>query len=408
MKNSILLFILFLLVACSPESTEILQENQLPTEPLSNVRASVSAPGYSGNQLVVRFQPNTTEAKKIEARSRHKIVAYKTCACADDTLELWTFDMSTGGTIEGHLGEIVVDPDLEGELQYYVNSNNYLFNDSNADITGQLELTKASNTGVTIAVIDSGLDYNYKLFQNPFLYNRRWDEPCIDKSGLRDYSGWDFVNGDNDVHDDNGHGTVVTYLLYKNLTSHEVDFQVLPIKAFNDQGVGNYFDILCSFQYAANTPSVDIINMSFGWYLEPFDFLGQFILDASDKLIVTSGGNSGVNTEEIPHYPSSYGMSNVMGVAGMNVQFTGLSNYSNFGPQSIDVAAKGESIPFAVVGGDLYVTGTSFSNSFVSAKAAKLFSQGIQPVTLKNSIISSGVVLGSLDGLLTNAVYIQE
>ena len=82
-----------------------------------------------------------------------------------------------------------------------------------------------------------------KGFKRPFLYNRREEEPCRNEANLEDYSGWDFVNSDNNIYDDNGHGTVVTYLMYKKMMAQNVDFQILPIKAFNQQGEGNYFDI---------------------------------------------------------------------------------------------------------------------------------------------------------------------
>ena len=406
MRNLIRFSLVLLLASCTAEQPEpilIVEEN-------NNRSFSISPPTYAPNKLVVKFRDNTPEITKQEARERHEVVTYKTCECAEESIELWTFDLGTG-TLDGKLGEIVTDPDLEnGEFLYYINSSLTFFNNANSDLSVQIALTKENNSGVTIAIIDSGLDYNYRGFDRPFLYNKQNDLPC-EEEALTDYSGWDFVNNDNDIYDDNGHGTVITNIIYQDLTQTGIDFQILPIKAFDSDGNANYFDILCAFQYAANNPDVDIINMSFGWYLEPFVLLENFVAEASDVLIVSSAGNEGVDTDidEYIHFPSSYPFDHMVTVAAMDAALSGLSLESNFGMNSIDLAAPGENIPFYLGGQDyLLVSGTSFSNGFVSARAAELHQEGVGPSVLKQSVISSGVDNGNLEGLIVNPVSIEN
>lgn len=409
MNQFIKVFVLAsLLVGCSVEEPAAPIDQQQRDLVVTQQRGpSASSPHYSQSQLVVKYPANTSEIKKIQLRLDHDVVDYKTCACADDTIELWTFILGSL-TIEGKLGEIVTDPDLEGaEFQYYVNNSPQLFNDGSPLISNQLNKIKPLNSGVTIAVIDSGLDYTYKGFKRPFLFNRREEEPCRNEANLADYSGWDFVNGDNNIYDDNGHGTVVTYLLYKKMISQNVDFQILPIKAFNEQGEGNYFDILCAFQYAVGHTDVDIVNMSLGWYAEEFTILKGFIDAATQVLMVSSAGNNGLNTENYPHYPSSYENDNIITVAALNSLSSDLFSESNYGLYSIDLASRGENIPFFTSEGWLYVSGTSFSNSYVSARAALLHQEGVNPASLKATVISSGQPLEILEGKLVYDVTID-
>mgnify|MGYP005819914545 CR=1 FL=1 len=402
MNQFIKLFVLvFVLVGCSlEEPTAPIDPQQQDLVVTQQHAPSVASPSYSQDQLVVKYPANTPEIKKQQLRAAYRVFDYKTCACADDTIELWTFVLGSL-TIEGKLGEIETDPDLEGaEFQYYINNSGPLFNAGSPSINMQLDLMKSANTGVTIAIIDSGLDYTYKGFMRPFLFNRRQEKPCRNVGNLNDYSGWDFVNGDNNIYDDNGHGTVVTYLMYKKMMEQNVDFQILPIKAFNENGEGNYFDILCAFQYAVGHTDVDIVNLSLGWYSEEFTILKGFIDYASQVLLVSSAGNMGLDTESNLHYPSSYEHDNIVTVAAMNTTFTDLWLESNYGVYSIDVAAPGEDLSFLTAGGMLQVSGTSFSNSYVTARAAYLYVQGEGPVLLKNNVINSGQTLSILDGRL--------
>ncbi|MDC8004680.1 S8 family serine peptidase [Aureisphaera galaxeae] len=408
MKNLLYSLALLFATSCSVESPELsIVESSNLTLQTNQKAPNVNPPTFAPNKLVVKFWDNTPIIKKIEARDRFEILSFRTCDCAEESIELWTLDMSNG-SLEGQLGEIVSDPDLEGaEFLYYVNTTSMLFNNQNSNLDAQLQLIKPNNSGVTIAIIDSGLDYTYKSFARPFLYNKRMEKPCP-KNPMRDYSGWDFVNNDNNIYDDNGHGTVITDIIYKSLTQAGTNFQVLPIKAFDSNGEANYFDILCAFQYAATNPDVDIINMSFGWYLQPFTILSDFMLEASDKNIISSAGNAGIDTEDVPHFPSSYEFGNMTTVAAMNEEITDLYQWSNYGLLSIDLAAPGENILFYMGAGDyLSVDGTSFSNGYVTARAAQLYTDGITPQALKQAVVSSGDGHPSLINKVVHPVVID-
>ncbi|MDH4239042.1 MAG: S8 family serine peptidase, partial [Phycisphaerae bacterium] len=69
------------------------------------------------------------------------------------------------------------------------------------------------------------------------------------------------------------------------------------------------------------------------------------ITDARDQgvLFVAAAGNSGVDNDSQPHYPSSYDVSNVIAVAATDDD-DALASFSNYGAESVDVGAPGVSI----------------------------------------------------------------
>ncbi len=58
---------------------------------------------------------------------------------------------------------------------------------------------------------------------------------------------------------------------------------------------------------------------------------------------VAAAGNDGINTDLIPHYPSSYDSENILSVASVDLVESNveLSSFSNYGTVSVDVAAPG-------------------------------------------------------------------
>ena len=67
----------------------------------------------------------------------------------------------------------------------------------------------AATTGspsTVIAVIDSGID-----FTHPDLMNNQWTNPLPSADG--DLHGWDFVDDNNEIKDEQGHGTAVAGII---------------------------------------------------------------------------------------------------------------------------------------------------------------------------------------------------
>ncbi len=206
----------------------------------------------------------------------------------------------------------------------------------------------ATGNGITIAVIDNGVD-----FSHPLLSTRLSD------------SGYDFIALDNDpsyeAGEVAGHGTFVSGLIA--LTAP--DCQILSLRAFDANGNGNSFAIAEAISYAVDQ-GADLINMSFGSYEN-----SRVIAHACNSAI-TAGlpmvAASGNNATIVPTYPAAY--PGIIAVSGIN-SAGGLAEFSNYGDY-IDVCAPAVDLYSSLAGDDLWGTwsGTSFSAPLVSATCA--------------------------------------
>lgn len=373
----------------------------------------------TSNELIILYPDGTTETEKQNLRSQHGVIEYKNCKCADENLELWIFGSSGKGggegvDIEDKRAGAKADEEIEGvdfNPTIKISELEFIETGRVGDINDALQKRVSQNLGVTVAVLDTGIEYDYQGFTSPFLFN---SEPnnCTD-NGYEELFGWNFVAGNNNPYDDHSgrHGTIVSYLIASQLEANNTPYQILPVKVANANGRISYFDALCGFQYAANKSEVDIINMSFGWYAQEHELMAKFIEAAAyDKLIVTSAGNRGTNNDTNPHYPSSYAFDNVFSIAGLrdytstghgavfdelvsvnNNSNTALSYFSNHGVNSVDIAARSENIPFDYEGETFLVSGTSYSSALISGYSGILHQEGVSPVTLKGQVIANAI-----------------
>lgn len=159
--------------------------------------------------------------------------------------------------------------------------------------------------------------------------------------------------------------------------------------------------VVQAIQYAeANGAS--ICNISLGTsYDEPA--LYQAIADSS-MLFVVAAGNDGTNNDDIPCYPASYELDNIISVANLNYNGA-LHHTSNYGAVSVDLAAPGSYI-FSTVSENYYdyMTGTSMAAPMVTAAAAMLYSYhgDITLADVREILLSSVTKLDSLSGVVAS------
>ncbi|WP_430411299.1 S8 family serine peptidase [Kordia sp.] len=411
-----------ILYACQTETLQI-DETAKTTKTTEDLLTAQKG-GFSNspsNELVILYPEGTTEAEKQLKRDEYSIEEFKKCECADPNLELWIFgkEEAANGGLEGKKVLSESDEDLEGaEYNPNIKIQEEIFIDyagiaSSAD--GMVKRV-AANQGVTVAVLDTGIMYDYPGFTQPFLYNS--DQDACYNNGQTELFGWNFVEDNNNPYDNHygRHGTIVTNLIMSKMDAANVNYQILPVKVANRSGNIRYFDALCGFQYAANKQDVKIINTSFGWYYHERELLQKFIDDVEDRiLVISSAGNHGINNDEIPHYPSSYDTENIIAVAGLGstpgsnnnnnyhasvVDVANLPNgntnsflasFSNRGVTSVDIAAPGEQIPFMYNNETIYIDGTSFSAALTSGYVGSLYTNGMSATMMKSTLLSNCV-----------------
>ncbi|OAR23494.1 hypothetical protein A8W25_29005 [Streptomyces sp. ERV7] len=150
----------------------------------------------------------------------------------------------------------------------------------------------ADGKGITVAVLDSGVDYSHPDLGGGF------------GEGHKVVGGYDFANGDADPMDDNGHGTHVAGIIAGKaaqrggVTGVAPGASILAYKVMDDAGEGYTSDIVAGIEAAIDPASphrADVINMSLGGYGDGTDPLGAAATAATEAgvVVVASAGNEG-------------------------------------------------------------------------------------------------------------------
>lgn len=206
--------------------------------------------------------------------------------------------------------------------------------------------------GMVVAVIDTGVDFNH-----PDLAGKAWVNPGEipgnniddDHNGyIDDINGWDFWNVDNTVYDwydGDDHGTHVSGTIGAVVNNSLGVVGVAPnVKIMSLKFLGPYggytSDAILAIDYAADN-GAKLANNSWGG--GPYEQALYDAIQNSGMLFVAAAGNSGLNNDVYPHFPSSYANENLLSVA--SITNTGArSSFSNYGATSVDVAAPGSAV----------------------------------------------------------------
>ncbi|MEJ2744096.1 MAG: S8 family serine peptidase, partial [bacterium] len=238
---------------------------------------------------------------------------------------------------------------------------------------------------VTVAVIDTGIDYNHEdLSANIWINPGEIPGNGIDDDGngyVDDVHGWDFYNGDSDPMDDGGHGTFVAGIIgaeannFIGVVGVNWKTKIMALKALDFEGSGTLASVIGSIEYAILN-GAKVLNISFGSpdYMQTlYDAIG--FADRMGVLVVASAGNSGIDTDVEPHYPASLDNDNIIAVGAMGWDDIPNSS-SNYGLTTVDLFAPGYYI-LSTIPGDGYDwgSGTSYATAYVSGLATLLTSQ---------------------------------
>ncbi len=229
---------------------------------------------------------------------------------------------------------------------------NYVHQDAVALIRAREAQIFANGGGVTVAVVDTGIDFGHPSLKQAF-------------------TGRDFVDNDNDASEvpggvAYGHGSMVAGIVAL-VAPHA---RIMGVRAFDANGMGKVSDVANGIRYAAKK-GADVIHMSFGVGTgsSPIRAAVAFAYRKGAIMIVSTGNN---NTS-IAQYPASD--ERVMAVAATD-QHDIKADFSDYGDY-IDVCAPGVGIYSTYPGGRFaWWSGTSFAAAFVSGGAALVLSAG--------------------------------
>lgn len=245
------------------------------------------------------------------------------------------------------------------------------------------DYTRGKNN-ILVAVVDSGV---------------KSDHPDLTGKVIL---GHDYIDGDDNPNDENGHGTGVTGIIGA-LTNNNMGIagavpnsKILAIRVLNASNSGTNDGVANGIIYAVDH-GAKVINVSIRTLSD-----SQIIHDAVDYawnhggIVVAAAGNDGVTA---PSYPAAY--NNVVSVGGTDANDNKYS-WTNFG-NWVKIAAPAVNV-YTTTNNNGYgsASGTSFAAPYVSGVAALLASQGRSNQQIRDAIYNTA---DNIPGTGTNWVY---
>jgi subtilisin family serine protease len=364
-------------------------------------RADDSGSNVVPGQLVVGFKPTATDRQQLKAVT-------KAGGTIEDTLD--SIDGALVSVDPGETDSAAEELARQRAVEYvepnYVLHANRLPNDhlfgeqwalrnvgqyggkAGADIRATEAWDQTTGANVTVAVVDTGVDYAH-----PDLAPNIWTNPADPPNGVDDdhngfvddVHGADFVNEDPNPMDDAGHGSHVAGIIGAKgnngtgVVGVNWDVKIMALKFLDSDGQGNTADAANAIDYAVSH-GARVINASWGGPAFS-QALYQAVRRAGDKGVefVAAAGNDGENADVKPDYPAAYDLPNVISVAATDAS-DDLADFSNYGASSVDLAAPGDDIESTVPkitdpSGYASFSGTSMATPFVTGALALYFSR---------------------------------
>lgn len=295
--------------------------------------------------------------------------------------------------------------------------------DIDIDAPEAWKLMPHSPDEVIVAVIDTGVDISHPDLQGSIWMNEAEvnGQKNFDDDGngyIDDFNGWNFFHRDNDVFTNakaDGHGTHVSGTIAAQTNNglgvagvaQNVKIMVLKFIGING---GSTADAILAVKYAKDN-GADIANNSWGG--GGYDQALKDAIEDFGRPFIAAAGNEALDNDLKAHYPSSYASSNIISVA--SVDNTGLmSDFSNYGITSVDVAAPGGYIASTYPGSSYaWMSGTSMATPHVSGIVALMLGAkpGLSALQVKEIILksASGNKLPTLEGkILTGGLVNAE
>ena len=373
--------------------------------------------------LIVRFEPGVSAAERAAIRDEAGTDLERTLPVPG--MQLLDLEPGQGRAaaeraLERQDGVLYAEPntvrraslrpdDLHYSLLWGLENTGQAIQGTAGSIDADTDAGDAWDAGIggggAVAVIDSGVD-----LAHPDLAANAWRNPGESGAGresngldddlngkVDDWRGWDFVAGDSDPADENGHGTHVAGTIAA-LRGNGIGVagvadgsRLMALRVLNAQGTGSVAGVIQAYGYAARA-GAKVVNLSLGSSTSS-RAESDAIAAHPEVLFVAAAGNGGDDgigddNDLYPEYPCAYSLPNVVCVAASDNRDR-LATFSNYGDLSVDLAAPGVDI-VSTLPGDRYgwASGTSMATPHVSGAAALLWaaSPGASAAQIKSAL----------------------
>jgi subtilisin family serine protease len=439
------------LFACKKENTSL--EN-----PFANVEnqspffKTTTTSEYVPNEIVVKFKSGTSESDKQNFLAQlGGVISEKIITNAmkhkGDTEGLHVISISNAaaeGLKKAKLFQFVE----VAELNYYCttqavpndpfvvdgslwNMNSGSNNKYGCQASAAWANNQIGSNDVYVGVIDQGIMLSHDDLKDNIgintgeIPNNRKDD---DGNGyIDDYNGWNFISGDDIIFDDantDNHGTHVAGTIGAKggngigVAGVNWNVKLLSGKFIGKKG-GTVAEAIKVIDYFVNLKTravnpLNIVALNNSWATYGYSQLLKEAIEranAADILFIAGAGNGGSDikaddndTNASPCYPASFDNANIISVAAITPSGE-LASFSNYGANSVDIAAPGVNIKSTVSdksAASVYASnsGTSMATAHVTGAAAlyKALNPSANAAQIKAAILNSGTPLSILEG----------
>jgi len=287
-------------------------------------------------------------------------------------------------------------------------------NDADIDAVEAWDISVGSRD-VIVAVIDTGVDHAHPdLTQNMWINPNEIPNDGIDNDNngyIDDVHGINAITDSGDPMDDQGHGTHVAGTIGalgndgNGVVGVNHQVSIIGCKFLSASGSGVASDAIKCVDYLVGLKNagVDVRISNNSWGGGGYSQAMADALTSSEEagiLFVAAAGNSAVDNDTSPHYPSSYELDSVLAVAS-TTHTDSMSSFSQWGLTSVDIGAPGSAILSTVPGGGYSsFSGTSMASPHVAGAAALALSvdPSLSTTELKALLMETGDANADLDG----------
>jgi subtilisin family serine protease len=269
------------------------------------------------------------------------------------------------------------------------------------------------SASVVAAVVDTGMNYGH-----PDLAANVWSAPAAFTVNLSTGSitcaagshGYNAVAHTCDPLDDNGHGTHVSGTIGAagnngvGVAGVNWTTRIMALKFLDSSGSGSVSDAIDAIEFAIQAKSifgtsagVRVLSASWGGDGYSQALYNEIVrAGSSDILFVAAAGNSAANNDAIGFYPADFSISNLIAVAATDSS-DALASFSNYGKQTVHLAAPGVNILSTYQSSYAYLSGTSMATPHVSGAAALVAAAcGIATDAVKSALLNNVDAVSSL------------
>lgn len=282
---------------------------------------------------------------------------------------------------------------------------------------------------VVVAIIDTGVDYTHPDLADSMWVNEKeigGDGIDNDNNGyVDDIYGWDFYNNDSSVchyvyskknnkyhsdpEDNDDHGTHVAGIIGATADNNigiagvasNIGVKLMSLKINGGKDArGSISGAIEAVKYATKM-GADICNLS--WGTTQYSAALELVMAESDMLFVAAAGNTGTNNDSTPIYPACLNLDNLLSITFIDAEGK-LTRLSNYGTNTVDMAAPGTDIYSTVVGSYASMSGSSMAAPQVTGIAALLYStkEQLYAVNVKEVIMRNRKEIPGLGEFVKN------